>query len=262
MKRENMPEMTYRHAIAIVWSVTKCGESNRMTMWKTVSMRLRGVTQELEDAGLETEGMVESTAQLRDLIQGLTGFDIMADEAGTQFKDIYDIVVGIGHEWKNLTDVEQAGLLEALAGKRQGNALSAALNNITMIEEAYKTAINSTGSALKEQEEYEKGIEYSLKRLEASFQEFANHILDSSFIKGIVDFGNGTINVIDTVTDKLGSLGTIGLGAGLFAGVKNSGVRKCVLFICFCFEYALFSQEMTISRVEMRGFSQPTRVLK
>lgn len=95
-------------------------------------MRLRGVTQELEEAGLETEGMVESTAQLRDLIQGLTGFDIMADEAGTQFKDIYDIIVGIGHEWKNLTDVEQAGLLEALAGKRQGNALSAALNNISI----------------------------------------------------------------------------------------------------------------------------------
>ena len=194
------------------------------TMWKTVSMRLRGVTQELEAAGLETEGMVESTVQLRDLIQGLTGFDIMADEAGTQFKDIYDIVVGIGHEWKNLTDVEQAGLLEALAGKRQGNALSAALNNISMIEEAYKTAEDSAGSALKEQEAYEQGIEYSLDRLEASFQTFANHILDSNFLKGIVDFGNSTINVIDTVTSKLGSLGTIGLGAGLFAGLKNVGM--------------------------------------
>lgn len=195
------------------------------TMWKTVSMRLRGVTQELEAAGLETEGMVESTVQLRDLIQGLTGFDIMADEAGTQFKDIYDIVVGIGHEWKNLTDVEQAGLLEALAGKRQGNALSAALNNISMIEEAYKTAEDSAGSALKEQEVYEQGIEYSLKRLEAVFQTFANHILDSKVVKGIIDFGSSTIEVIDKVTSKLGLLGTIGLGVGLFTGVKNTG--KC-----------------------------------
>lgn len=205
------------------------------TMWKTVSMRLRGVTQELEAAGLETEGMVKSTAQLRDLIQGLTGFDIMTDEAGTQFKDVYDIVVGIGHEWKNLTDVEQAGLLEVLAGKRQGNALSAALNNISMIEEAYKTAENSAGSALEEQEKYEQGIEYSLKRLEAVFQTFANHILDSNVVKGIFDFGSSAIETIDKITSKLGSLGTIGLGTGLFAGVKNSGVRKCVLFICFLF---------------------------
>ena len=77
-------------------------------MWKTVSMRIRGTKQELEETGEETDGMVESTAQLRDLVKGLTGFDIMADKAGTQFKDVYDIVVGIGHEWKNLTDVEQA----------------------------------------------------------------------------------------------------------------------------------------------------------
>ncbi len=196
------------------------------TMWKTVSMRLRGVTQELEAAGLETEGMVKSTAQLRDLIQGLTGFDIMTDEEGTQFKDIYDIVVGIGHEWKTLTDVEQAGLLEVLAGKRQGNALSAALNNISMIEEAYKTAENSAGSALEEQEKYEQGIEYSLKRLEAVFQTFANHILDSNVVKGIFDFGRSAIETIDKITSKLGSLGTIGLGTGLFTSIKNVGMAE------------------------------------
>ena len=196
------------------------------TMWKTVSMRIRGAVSELEEAGLETEGMVETTSELRDLIKGMTGFDIMKDEK--TFKDIYDIVVGIGKEWKNLTDIEQASLLEKLAGKRQGNALSAALNNISMIEDAYKTAENSAGSALREQEEYEKGIQYSLDRLEASFQEFSNHILDSDFLKGIIDFGNGTINVLDAITSKLGTLGTLGAGAGLFAGIKNVGMANYI----------------------------------
>ena len=195
-------------------------------MWKTVSMRIRGTKQELEAAGEDVDGMVESTSKLRDIIKGLTGFDIMADEAGTQFKDVYDIVVGIGKEWKNLSDIEQAGLLEALAGKRQGNALSAALNNISMIENAYDTATNSAGSALKEQQEYEKGIQYSLDRLTASAQTFANHFLDSSLVKGIVDFGNTTINVIDKVTSALTPLGTLALGGGLFAGIKNIGRPK------------------------------------
>lgn len=86
-------------------------------MWKTVSMRIRGAKQELIEAGEDTEGMVESTSQLRDLVKGLTGFDIMTDEAGTQFKDIYDIVVGIGEKWHELSDIDQAGLLEALAGE-------------------------------------------------------------------------------------------------------------------------------------------------
>lgn len=194
------------------------------TMWSTVSMRIRGAKQELEAAGEETDGMLESTAQLREMIQRLTGFDIMANQAGTQFKDIYDIIVGIGHEWKNLSNVEQAGLLETLAGKSQGNALSAALNNISMIEQVYATAENSAGSALREQEKYEEGIEFSLNRLQSSFQSFANHILESDFIKGIVDFGNGIINVFDSVASKLGSLGTIGLGAGIFAGLKDVGM--------------------------------------
>ena len=196
-------------------------------MWKTVSMRIRGTKQELEAAGEDVDGMVESTSKLRDIIKGLTGFDIMADEAGTQFKDVYDIVVGIGKEWKNLSDIEQAGLLEALAGKRQGNALSAALNNISMIENAYDTATNSAGSALKEQQEYEKGIQYSLDRVTASAQTFANHFLDSSLIKGIVDFGNTTINVIDKVTSALTPLGTLALGGGIFASFKNAGREKC-----------------------------------
>lgn len=30
MKRENMPEMTYRHTTMIVWSVAKYGESNSL----------------------------------------------------------------------------------------------------------------------------------------------------------------------------------------------------------------------------------------
>lgn len=99
------------------------------------------------------------------------------------------------------------------------------MNNFETARRATETAVNSTGSALEEQEKYEKGIEYSLKRLEAVYQTFANHILDSKLVKGIIDFGSNTIEVIDKIISKLGSLGTVGLGAGLFAGVKNTG--KC-----------------------------------
>ena len=31
MKRESMPEMTYRHIALIIWSVPSHGESNRMS---------------------------------------------------------------------------------------------------------------------------------------------------------------------------------------------------------------------------------------
>ena len=44
---------------------------------KVVSMRIRGAKTELEDMGEETDGVVESTAKLRDEIKALSGVDIM-----------------------------------------------------------------------------------------------------------------------------------------------------------------------------------------
>ena len=179
-------------------------------MWKTVSARLRGADQELIDMGETTEGMVESTSKLRDLVKGTTGFDIMVDEAGTQFKDIYDIVVGIGEKFQEIPDIERAGLLEALAGKNQSNALAAALTNIDTIKQAYQTAeYESVGSAERELANYQKGIEYSLGKFQATFQEFSTTALSSDLAKGIIDTGSGLLGLITKGIGNSSSLETI-----------------------------------------------------
>ena len=192
------------------------------TMWKTVSMRIRGTKQELEEAGEDTDGMVESTSELRDLVKGLTGFDIMSDKAGTQFKDVYDIVVGIGEKWKSLTDVEQAGLLETLAGKRQGNALSAALNNIDMIKEAYETAENSDGSAMKEQETYLSSLEAKTKQFEATFQSLSETVVNSDMLKFFMDFGTGTVSIFEKVISVINKVSSSFTSLGGLLGEGNS----------------------------------------
>lgn len=83
-------------------------------MWRTVSARLRGSETELKEMGEDTDGLVTSTSKLQALVKGITGFDIMKDK--DTYKDIYDIVLGIGEKWKDLSDIDRASLLEALAG--------------------------------------------------------------------------------------------------------------------------------------------------
>lgn len=83
-------------------------------MWNTVSARIRGAATELVDMGEETDQYVESTSKLRDLVKGYTGFDIMDDEEN--FKDLYEIVLGIGQAWGDLEDIQKAALGEALGG--------------------------------------------------------------------------------------------------------------------------------------------------
>ena len=71
-----------------------------------MSMRLRGSKSELEAAGLDVEGMASSTSKLREEMMALTGVDIMIDN--DTFKSSYDILMGIGEVWDQLTDVSQA----------------------------------------------------------------------------------------------------------------------------------------------------------
>lgn len=113
------------------------------TTFKTMSARIRGAETELESLGEETDEYTKTTSKLRDLIEGLTGFDIMEDE--DTFKSIYDIVLGIGKEWDKLSDIEQASLGEAIAGKRNANVFYSVMQNIDELEDAYKTAEESAG---------------------------------------------------------------------------------------------------------------------
>lgn len=182
-------------------------------MWKTVSARLRGAEAELKAMGEDTEGLVETTSKLRGLVKGMTGFDIMEDE--DTYKSIYDIVVGIGEKWSELTDIQQASLLESLAGKLQSNRLAAALQNVDQIKEIYKTAEDSAGSAMKEQEHYAESVQYSLDSFKASAESLASTFLDSDFLKGFIDTGSRALDIIEKILDALGSFPTVAAMSGL-----------------------------------------------
>lgn len=169
--------------------------------------------------GEDTEGMVESTSKLRDLVKGFTGFDIMEDEK--TFKSIYDIILGIGEKWNELNDIDRAALLEALAGKRAGNALAAALNNIDDLKASYETALNASGSAMREQENYEKSIQFSIDRLKATAQDLAQDFMSSDLIKNTIDFLNTVLELLDGIVEKTGDLTPfLTAVSGIFAASK------------------------------------------
>ena len=195
------------------------------TTFKTMSARIRGAETELESLGEETDEYTKTTSKLRDLIEGLTGFDIMEDE--DTFKSIYDIVLGIGKEWDKLSDIEQASLGEAIAGKRNANVFYSVMQNIDELEAAYKTAEESAGSAQREQENYEKSIQYSIDSTRASLEALVNTFNNSEFFKGIIDAGGDLLDLLTLLIDKFGVLGTAAGIGGIVAGFENIGREKC-----------------------------------
>ena len=182
-------------------------------MWKTVSMRIRGAKTELEEAGLETEYMAESTASLRKQIKALTnidglgGFDIMLDDE--TFKSTYDIILGISKVWKDMSDIDQAALLELLAGKRQGNALASAINNMDDAVKVLETSVEAEGSALAEHEKWMDSIQAKQQQFQAQYQVLANTIINSELVKFAYDAGTGLLGWLTQLVDTLGALPTL-----------------------------------------------------
>lgn len=194
------------------------------TAFKTLSMRIRGAETELEEAGLDTDGMAESTAKLREEILALSGVDIMKDE--NSFKGTYDILDELSTKWQSLTDIQQASITELIAGKRQGNIMSALMSNFDIARETLNTALNdSSGSAEKELSNYQKGIQYSLDNMKASFQSFSTSAISSDLFKGIVDTGAGALDTITQLIDSFGILATtiggFAIGKGISSFIKN-----------------------------------------
>ena len=197
-------------------------------MWRTVSARLRGSETELKEMGEDTDGLVTSTSKLQALVKGITGFDIMKDK--DTYKDIYDIVLGIGEKWQDLSDIDRASLLEALAGKQQSNALAAALSNIDILKKSYEEATNAEGSAREENEEYSKSIQASIDLAQAKLEQLANDILNSNFLKGAIDAGGKLINVLDSIVKSGNAIPAVATAIAAAFSFKNVGIDTLVAY--------------------------------
>lgn len=169
-----------------------------------MSARLRSSTTELEELGEET---TLTTSKLRALVQALTGVDIQKDE--NTFKSIYDILLEIGKEWKNLTDVEQASLSEALFGKRNSQIGFSILNNVDRLEEIYALAQDSAGSAMQEQEKYLAGVQYRIDEFRASVENLANTFMSADFLKNAIKTGTAFVNVLEKIIDNFGTIAAL-----------------------------------------------------
>lgn len=199
------------------------------TAFKTISMRIRGAKTELEEAGLETDGMVESTAKLRQEIKALSGVDIMLND--TTFKSTYDIMDELAVKWKDLTDIQQGSITELIAGKRQGNVVSSLMSNFDIARDALETSMNSEGSAMAEHAKWMESLEAKINQLQATWQELSQVFMDDGFLKGLVDAGTDILSFLTAIIDKIGALPALITAITSVMSFKNVGRDKMFSFL-------------------------------
>lgn len=177
---------------------------------KVIGMRLRGAKTELERESEETDGMIESTSKLQDKIKSMTGVDIMSDN--DTFKSTYDILLEIANVWEDISDIDQAALLELLAGKNRANVLAAILQSPDVLKSVYDTSVNSAGSAERELKTYLDSIEGRMSQLQATFQKLSSDVVGSELVKKIVTIADTALQAVDGLITLGGTFGKIFTG--------------------------------------------------
>lgn len=189
---------------------------------RTISMRIRGYSEETEEY---SEDIATLTGEIADLTKvasnGNRGISIFEVGDPEQYRSTYDILKDIADIWDELTDKNQAQLLEVLFGKQRAQVGAAILSNFESAESAIVKMQNSAGNAMQEMEKVYDSLEYKLNRFQEIWVGVAQSLLNSDALKLGVDVINGLSSAIAGLIERLGPLGTALAGVGIAAFIKN-----------------------------------------
>lgn len=203
---------------------------------KVLAMRLRGMKGELEELGEEYEN-VGSISKIQTQILNRTGGAVNIFDDKGNFKTTYEILKGISQVWDHISQTDQADLLEIVAGKQRGNQVAALIQSFQsgQVDKALQASMNSAGSAYEEQSRWMESLDAKTQQYEASFQSLSQTVLNSDFLKSLIESGTTFNNVLNSIIQTIGlfpaAISAIGLGAFIknFQDLKNAGTAAMAM---------------------------------
>ncbi|WP_291625991.1 phage tail tape measure protein [Clostridium sp.] len=203
---------------------------------KTISMRVQNYSKDLEKMGVS---VYDATGKVRSL------YDVMLDAS-----KIFNNLKAMGK------DAQAYSLLDKLGGRQQGAVVASILQNIKTMESAYNTAMNSMGSATREQERLMNSIDAKTNALKENLLGMWLDISNSSAIKGFVD------NVNDLVTSLRNSESVAKGFSTAFNGISSvlNGLVKGVGWLTDTFGFfetvvAGIVAKLTLTNTKFKNFA-------
>ncbi len=199
-----------------------------------VGNALQTVAEHMQGYNRQTGKLSEELIDLNIRIMGLTrnatfdgkGISLFTDDSRTQCKDLMAYLEEISRIWDKLDQKTQNAVSGQLFGSTNTQAGAAILNNFNTVNTSIDAMAHSAGSASQAMSSAMDNMDYKLARLSETGTGIAQNLFQRKDIKSIVDILNSFLGVLDRVTEKLGLLGTLGVGTGLLTGIKNVGSLK------------------------------------
>lgn len=171
--------------------------------------------------GLNTIASRISTAD-----EALGKYGITVKDSSGELKSTYDVLAELKPKWDEMTSAEQTALGKTLAGVNQYKILSAVMQNFSTAIDANNTALNSSGSATRENAAYMESLQAKITNLKATYE---NIILGdggiSDFAKKMLDSANSILKFIDYGNNLQAVLGAI---VGVLITIKAQKVSSMI----------------------------------
>ena len=198
--------------IGTMESVTKLGGGEVGNAAKAILINLQNITSSkivdtLDKANASMTEMVNGTEKLRDPII------ILRDLAKTYNQLSED-------------DPLRAEIVTNIGQKYHANKLSSLLQNMDLFDKMLVDYSEGEGSALEESNKSAENLTGTINKLHNSWTEFVNTVINSDGLKTGVSLINDLVKGLTNIVGLFDSVGTLGIGAGLFAGLKNVGGEK------------------------------------
>lgn len=219
-------------AVGTMAATTQQSGSEVARAFRAILLNIRQVSDEEE--GIDAEGLTKYEAACNAL-----GVSLKETKDGVlSLRDPMKVLEELSSSYNKLdeSDIKRTNLLNSVGGKLRSTQFDALLRNWDMYETMLQQYADGSGSMAVEAEKTANSWEGSLNRLSNTWTATIGNIADSDGITTAINGFNEILSVINILTDKFGALKTIGLGIGIFAGLKNVGGWRNVspqLFLCF-----------------------------
>lgn len=192
------------------------------TAFRTISMRIRGYDEETEELSSDLENI---SGDIYDLTKvGGKGISIFTDETRKEYKSTYDILKEIAGIWDELTDKQQADLLEKLGGKRGAQSLAGILEDFSEVDRAMQEMENAAGSADEEMGIIRDSLEFKINALKQTWVGVLQDITDRGELGSWVDRLTSVSEGLGDIISKLGIVKTAIIGIGTVVGSQKLGI--------------------------------------
>lgn len=205
--------------IATVGETTQADMGSVGNAFKTIFTRMSDIK-----AGklklIDEDGTTET---LSDVEQTLSNVGIDLRKTVTEYNDYGDVLDNLASKWDNLSQLQQNALAKAFAGTRQAEVFRTLMANYDSAKKYMQTANESEGYATEKFEAYQNSLSGAIEGFKNSFQTLSNTVLGSDFLKGVVNAGTTTLNILDSIIERFHTIPSL-LGAfGIFQGFQGGG---------------------------------------